>query len=396
VSKLVVGQANDPLEHEADRVADQVMRMPERGVSGASASVMEGGPQERLAGSQAVVGDTPAVVHDVLRSPGQPLEASARAYFEPRFDHSFGDVRIHADTRAAESAKSIHAAAYTVGKDVVFDAGSYNPHAPQGRRLLAHELAHVVQQSHSSAVIQRQPKKDSAPPAQTFPQFQNIDQVVDLILETAVGIPILEIALGVEDPAKERPEVLNARAAFRWSYKRKALPFLPSASAREAFKRYYRGPDERVLNAIDYALKLVTRDNPDLLLAYYRYYAEHDLSSAHFEGRRSEETGETSGGDTEINEDVLRLESNFPTTADISLLASTLIHEYTHGPHGPKSLGVGWVPKDAKAYAVERFFAERMGDTKRVAVIEGLYPSSRTRGIKNYAATRSTTARTGS
>jgi Domain of unknown function (DUF4157) len=149
------------------------MRTPERDVSGASASAMEGRPQERLAGSQAAVGEAPAAVHEVLRTPGQPLEPSARTYLEPLFNHSFGDVRIHADARAAESAKSINATAYTVGKEVVFDAGAHNPGAPEGRRLLAHELAHVVQQSRFSPVIQRKPTKDSAQPAQTFPQFQN-------------------------------------------------------------------------------------------------------------------------------------------------------------------------------------------------------------------------------
>ena len=89
----------------------------------------------------------PSIVHQVLRSPGAPLDGGTRSALEPRFGHSFADVRVHADARAAESAEAVGAHAYTVGRDMVFGAGKYAPGAAGGRRLLAHELAHVVQQS---------------------------------------------------------------------------------------------------------------------------------------------------------------------------------------------------------------------------------------------------------
>ncbi len=79
--------------------------------------------------------------------PGRPLEPSLRSYFEPRFRHDFGDVRIYTGADAAESARSVGARAYTVGRDVVFGAGEYKPAAPEGQLVLAHELTHVVQQS---------------------------------------------------------------------------------------------------------------------------------------------------------------------------------------------------------------------------------------------------------
>ncbi len=88
----------------------------------------------------------PPIVHDVLRSPGRPLDDGVRSEMEPRFGHSFADVRVHADGRADESARAVEAAAYTVGRDVVFAAGRYAPASDAGRRLIAHELAHVVQQ----------------------------------------------------------------------------------------------------------------------------------------------------------------------------------------------------------------------------------------------------------
>lgn len=94
----------------------------------------------------------PPIVHDVLRSPGQSLDAGTRAYFEPRLGHDFSKVRVHTDSRAAESAQAVNALAYTVGRQIVFSAGRYQPGAASGKRLLAHELTHVMQQSGTSGL----------------------------------------------------------------------------------------------------------------------------------------------------------------------------------------------------------------------------------------------------
>ena len=88
----------------------------------------------------------PPIVHQVLDSPGRPLDAATRDFMEPRFGHDFSGVRVHADARAAASAREVNALAYTVGKDVVFGEGQCALGLSSGRRLLAHELAHVVQQ----------------------------------------------------------------------------------------------------------------------------------------------------------------------------------------------------------------------------------------------------------
>ena len=89
----------------------------------------------------------PPIVHEVLRSPGRPLDAQTRSLFEPRFGHDFSKVRVHADHEAAQSARAVEALAYTVGNDLVFGTGHFSPHTKSGQRLLAHELTHVVQQS---------------------------------------------------------------------------------------------------------------------------------------------------------------------------------------------------------------------------------------------------------
>ena len=88
----------------------------------------------------------PPIVHDTIRSPGQPLDSATRAFMEPRFGHDFGDVRVHTDARAVESARAVNALAYTVGQNVVFGESKYVPTSHAGRELLAHELAHTIQQ----------------------------------------------------------------------------------------------------------------------------------------------------------------------------------------------------------------------------------------------------------
>jgi Domain of unknown function (DUF4157) len=99
-------------------------------------------------------------IRDVLQSPGRPLDAATRAVFERRFAHDFGHVRVHSDAQAADSARAIDALAYTAGHHVVFGGGALAPHTAAGRRLLAHELVHVVQQR---AVAANEPLAVSAP-----------------------------------------------------------------------------------------------------------------------------------------------------------------------------------------------------------------------------------------
>ncbi|WP_347275115.1 DUF4157 domain-containing protein [Candidatus Kuenenia sp.] len=90
------------------------------------------------------------IINEVLRSPGKPLNPTTRALMEARFGYDFSGVRMHTDAKAAESAQAVRAHAYTVGRDVVFAEGRYDPSGEQGRKLLVHELAHVVQQTGGS------------------------------------------------------------------------------------------------------------------------------------------------------------------------------------------------------------------------------------------------------
>ena len=120
-------------------------------------------PALRTARAQST-GAVPGVVHEVLRSPGRPLDAATRAHFEPLFGHDFGPVQVHADERAAASASAVGALAYTVGQHVAFGAGQYNPYSSPGRGLIAHELAHTIQQQNVGGSLQRLSLDDSEGP----------------------------------------------------------------------------------------------------------------------------------------------------------------------------------------------------------------------------------------
>lgn len=169
-AKLVVGQVNDPLESQADRVAEQVMDMRDPSLSFTSArsllsrkcagcaaedrdeeSRLQAKPSDQLQAGKAA----PASVHSVLARAGRPLDPAARGFLEPRFGRSFADIRIHDDAAAARSAAIVGARAYTVGRNIVFGTGEYRPATPGGRWLLAHEAAHTVQQGGATGRLAR-------------------------------------------------------------------------------------------------------------------------------------------------------------------------------------------------------------------------------------------------
>jgi hypothetical protein len=144
--KLRINDPSDRYEQEADRVAEQVMRMPDAGVNRPHHESGSPLAQRRATSAGTSTMEAPPIVHDVLNAPGQPLDAATRAFFEPRFGHDFSRVRVHADGKAAQSARAVDAMAYTVGPNIVFGAGRHNPQSPEGRHLIAHELTHTIQQ----------------------------------------------------------------------------------------------------------------------------------------------------------------------------------------------------------------------------------------------------------
>jgi len=167
--KLAISNPDDPEEREADNIASTIMRK----AAGAPCSCSPGEEMceecqqnqsapaiSRSASAPAAPSQVPRIVSDVLRSPGHPLDSVTRAFFEPRFGRDFSNVRVHTDSHAADSARSINAHAYTAGSDIVFAPRQYSPDSGEGKRLIAHELTHVVQQSGGAAAIQREAATD--------------------------------------------------------------------------------------------------------------------------------------------------------------------------------------------------------------------------------------------
>jgi hypothetical protein len=145
-AQLALGTSGDRYEREADHIADRIARggrvthSRERNLTPLQAHAVRGVP---------VPAET---IEAALAAPGQALDRPTRAFYESRLAHDFSNVRVHAGPAAAAAAKSLDARAFTLGRHVFFAEGQYRPDAPQGRRLLAHELAHVVQQSAPGAV----------------------------------------------------------------------------------------------------------------------------------------------------------------------------------------------------------------------------------------------------
>ncbi|MHC4475119.1 MAG: eCIS core domain-containing protein [Planctomycetota bacterium] len=181
-AKLTVGQPNDKYEQEADRIADEVLPMPEPRVQRTGTcpeceedrdefvqtnpladqitplvqreiESQEEEEEEEPIQTKTKIGATPSVTPSLearinsLRGGGQLLQESTRGFFESCFGRDFSNVRVHSDSSAAQAAKAVQAKAYTVGEDIVFGCGQYKPELEGGKHLLAHELAHVLQQS---------------------------------------------------------------------------------------------------------------------------------------------------------------------------------------------------------------------------------------------------------
>jgi hypothetical protein len=184
-AKLIVNQPGDPYEQEADRISEQVKGMHESqalatpsisrlpagvqrkcscGASGeASCSCSNGLQKKPSASGETSPADAPGSVYAALKSPGQPLDQRTRSFMDSRLGHDFSQVRVHTGAEATASARAVNALAYTVGQDVVFAEGQYQPATAAGQSLLTHELVHTVQQGSAQRLQRRPTAKDHGP-----------------------------------------------------------------------------------------------------------------------------------------------------------------------------------------------------------------------------------------
>jgi len=172
-AKLRIGQPGDMYEQEADAV----MRMPEPGVQRQVEPEEEEEEEETLQ-TKTTRGHTPTVeatthakIHSLIGS-GQPLSPNQRTFFGSRMGHDFSCVRIHDGTQAADTARAVHAKAFTLGNNIVFNTGQYSPNNQEGNKLLAHELTHVVQQGQKQySKIQKQGEAEAVERNKEFDVF---------------------------------------------------------------------------------------------------------------------------------------------------------------------------------------------------------------------------------
>ncbi|HMQ68014.1 MAG TPA: DUF4157 domain-containing protein [Ignavibacteria bacterium] len=167
--KLKINEPDDQYEREADSVAEQVMRLPTEKsenhffkpalINSIQKKCTECEEEEKLQRKEISYGNNSEYetgnISDVISSGGNRLSETERKYFEPRFGYDFSNVKIHTDTVAAKSAESINALAYTTGNDIVFNRDQYTPDTDKGKKLMAHELTHVIQQNGDNKVLRK-------------------------------------------------------------------------------------------------------------------------------------------------------------------------------------------------------------------------------------------------
>ncbi len=208
-AKLSVNKPGDRWEQEADRISETV-------ISESSLDLVASPPVRPLAmrymGLPVQDAGVPSVVNETIRSNGAPLDLHTRSFMEKRFGHDFSRVRIHNDSAAARSAREVNALAYTVGHDIVFGAGQYTPGSSAGKKLLAHELTHVIQQS--------QPNPSVAPAAYSLrlilPGSERfIGPPKPIAAKNGAAEPLAEAA---SRPEEESPPQLQRMVAIRNYY----------------------------------------------------------------------------------------------------------------------------------------------------------------------------------
>lgn len=291
-AKLNVSDPGDFYEHEADRVAEEVMRAPgraephtlqhrcgceenpaqsyvcdscrddqlriqRRSASSAGDSVRGGPAHEGDAKGRAGVKEA-ADVHEALLSAGRPLDAETRAFFEPRFGMDLGNVCVHSDAAVGASAKSLNALAYTVGRNIVFGQGQYDAGSRAGRQLLAHELAHVIQQDFgaglSDAVLQRQ-----ADPQGEWVPGQQPETPADPIAPIPLPPEHEERVILLDAMAEEIETGEKARKELQGQVRNE--PYGPSSpeqlAEREALKAQLTSKEETLVTMLEGRLALI-------------------------------------------------------------------------------------------------------------------------------------------
>jgi hypothetical protein len=252
-AKLVVGQAGDIYEREADRVAEEVVRMPEpmvkRQVGEEEENLIQSKPLvdritpmvqrpaeeeekgEEFLQTKAHSSQVTEVTSNIesriqyLQGGGQPLSKSERTFFEPRFGNDFSQVRVHTDSNAIQMSRELNAQAFTHGSNIYFGTGRYNPGTSSGKKLLAHELTHVVQQKADSGFIENfsiQRSNSHHPTPAAGSTSQQASSVQRPNIQNCSFRQFALVHMGIGDARRLANEALRAISGYRPQVQNKA------------------------------------------------------------------------------------------------------------------------------------------------------------------------------
>lgn len=311
--KLSIGATNDPLELEADRVAQQVTSTP------LNSAVNAAPPRiQRFAGPANDVSNTaPASVDRVLAGSGRPLEPALQKEMGQRFGHDFSQVRIHTGDAAEQSARDVNANAYTVGNNVVFGAGRFAPGSHDGRRLLAHELTHVVQQSPANEVRAGQ---SNAKPATTLSRQTAGTGTTSVTVEAPTG----PTACGLEQHRVIEPSVQLAQNWLKNAIQ-KLTKYIgapadrANAAVRDAMDRHFHTASIGIAGQIRDRLETIRSDmigrNPFIAECHGNADTSCTNSGAYIPG---------------VNQSMIVFCPNFFSATTVEWRAGALVHEMAH------------------------------------------------------------------
>jgi hypothetical protein len=265
-TKLTVSQPGDKYEQEADRVAHQVMRMPESRINH---QLETHAKEPRVGQFLGLTTDDKTDIESTINSTrgnGSPLTKESCRFFERRFNHNFSNVRIHADTEAEKLNLKLGAHAFTIGQNIYFRQGEYNPLSLRGRELIAHELAHVLQQSQSSfpsalPTIQRRERGGSQPTEREAGLLRTSE------IESRLRGAFVDAALNTVD------FIIRALRGEPINF----LVDIPSLQASPHWERYHRVLQQLLLRLGEFIEALqngmrygILAENIDLILLYGR------------------------------------------------------------------------------------------------------------------------------
>ena len=219
-AKLTVGSVDDPMEHEADVIADQVMRMPDSTQIQRKCAHCEEEEkpqrkpmvsfiQRKKQAAETEIDENVNAQIESSKGAGSPMSRDTKSFMESRFGNDFSQIKIHTDSNAVQLSKSLNAQAFAVGNDLFFNEGNYAPESESGKHLLAHELVHTIQQGRQKQAVQKQSNKDDPASGWETDQESFAKRMAErhLSTERKVVDPVRKV-VRLQPPGASNPECL--------------------------------------------------------------------------------------------------------------------------------------------------------------------------------------------